>query len=586
MCPQIAPPDLKQMGVKPERTCLMCQADVSWLPQLAACPQCGYKPMPTHIEKEYDEKATAEDIIVDFFQNKGSEKKSTDSNLNCYNEKLSDSKTTEEAFDAIVGEYKSLKRSIKRCKSIQPCPSALKKLPPDLVSIFTEMKKLFEVGSDSADKKLKIQQICDEACKLAKASKKHRKKNSTRKASGSCSEIKKSTKRKTALKVNVKSRVYAPMDTLTHPRQGHANCHQDGHMVPGHMGWLWTDNPLAKRPGWRPGAIKRSIRQLMGYFLKDFPVDSVPISKYMSYQKHKPQPCNEVEERPDDLVQFPTLHIEKKNDEYLITLRPLKDAETLKRAANPYANMRPVQFRIVKDPVLRQVRDMKRCLKKMGYSKCKCHRPVMRCYCRSFINKKQLVEEVQRQCAKRNLPNCEYDLVLSDTTDSEAEFDFGVTPPAGLVHPERLKTTHVVNVETQYNENDWAMPTMYPHPPNAQVQYGGCVLGERKDRFPWIYGKGYVHQEPKPPRTRSPLRKTDKKPAKPRQKGGQNSDTRPMPTPEKNRKDDELRDDRQRRLNQAAYPPTAKQFKPITSKASLSSRKIMFSTSKTERFST
>ncbi|XP_017871507.1 PREDICTED: uncharacterized protein LOC108619435 [Drosophila arizonae] len=586
MCSQASAPKLKQMGVKPERSCLMCHADVSWLPQIAACPHCGYKPLPIFTEKEYDESATAKDIIVDFFQQKSSESKI--SNTNTCRDFGSESKT-EEAFESIVSDYKSLKQSIKKCKSIQPCnKTSSKKLPTDLVSIFAEMQKLFEVGEDDSDKKLKIKQICDEACKLAKASKKHRKYSN--KIADPCAEPKKTKRRKAQPKFNVKSKVYAPMDKLAHPRLGHTNCFDDGRMVPGHMGWLWTDNPLAKLPGWRPGAIRRSIRELMGYFLKDYPVDSVPISKYMSYHKQKPKPSHEMEEKPEDLVQLPTLHIEKKNDEYLITLRPLKDPDTLKRAANPYANMKPVQFRIVKNPLLKKVRELKRCLKNMGFSKCKCHRPVMQCYCRSFIDKKQLVDELQRQCAKRELHNCENELVLSDTTDSEAEFDFGVTPPAGLMHPERLKVSHRTNAETQYNENDWALPTMYPHPPNAYVQYGGCVIGERKDRFPWIFGKGFVHQEPKPPRMRNPPKKTEKKPApgstKPRQKGGYNSESQAATTLEKDRKDSQLYDARHQRLNRAAYPPTAKQFQKVTSKVSLSSKKVRFSASKTERFST
>ncbi|EDW59268.2 uncharacterized protein Dvir_GJ10379 [Drosophila virilis] len=598
MCPPTSAPELKQMGMKRGHECPMCHEDVSWLPKIAACPHCGYKPLPQFEEKDYDETATAKDILDDFFQHIGSESKSLDlgSSSGCSktcNNQASDVKT-EEAFETIVHDYKSLKQSIKKCKSAQPCTSSSKrsqkKQQTNLVSIFTEMKKLFDDGCDEADKNAKIKEICEDACKLAKVTKNRRISNSNSKMSEPCGAPKVRKRRKMAHKLNVKSRVYAPMEPLTHPRQGHVHCHDDERKVPAHMGWLWTHNPLAQRPGWRPGAIRRSIRELMGYFLKDFPVDSIPISKYMSYHKHKKLAPHDREQKPEDLVQVPTLHIEKKNDEYLITLRPLKDPDTLKRAANPYANMKPVQFRIVKNPLLKQVREMKRCLKNMGFSKCKCHRPVMQCFCRSFIDKKQLVDEVQRQCHMRNMPHCENELVLSDTTDSEAEFDFGVTPPAGLMHPERLKTVDVTNTETQYNENDWAMPTMYPHPPNPNVQYGGCVVGERKGKFSWIFGKGYVHRTPKPPKMRNLPKKKPKKrlpgSPKPREKGGYNSDVQPKYFPESASNENQPYGDRLQRLNRAAHPPTAMQFQQLQSRVSLDSRKVRFANCKSERFTT
>ncbi|XP_043071016.1 uncharacterized protein LOC122322513 [Drosophila grimshawi] len=563
MCPQISAPELKQMGMKRGRDCPMCKEDVSWLPQIAACPHCGYKPLPIFEEKVYNEDATANDILVDFFENLGPDFDSVSGCPNAgENQQPSDMKT-EEAFEAIVQDYTALKHSIKKCHSAQPCASAAKPPPKksatDLFTIFTELKKICGGADADADKKNKIKEICQEACKLAKVSKKRIGSKSPSKISDCCAELKRRHKQKKAHGSPWNSRLYGPVETLNHPRKGHAHCYEYESKVPAHMGWLWTHNPLAQHPGWRPGAIRRSIRVLMGYFLKDFPVDSMPISKYKSYHNQKPAKPDNHSEKPEDLVQVPTLHIEKKNDEYIITLRPLKDAASLKRAANPYAKMKPVQFRIVKNPQLKQVREMKRCLKKMGFSKCTCHRPVMRCYCRSFVDKKLLVDEVQRQCREREMVNCENELVLSDTTDSEAEFDFGVTPPAGLMKPERLKTTDVTHQESQYNENDWAMPTMYPHPPNANVQYGGCVMGERKGRFPWIFGKGYVHRKPKPPIMRNPPKKKPKRafPGAPlsREKGGHNSNAPIQPFTE-----NPLYDDRQQRLNRAAYPPTTKQF--------------------------
>ncbi|KAH8311092.1 hypothetical protein KR044_004323, partial [Drosophila immigrans] len=518
VCPQMSAPKLKQLGIKVARECPVCHEDVSWLPLISACPQCGYKPLPELVEKDYDEKATAKDILTEFFDSLGTkDPNSLSPKAGCASdctvagnspEKV-DSKASE-GFETIVQDYESLKKSIKKCKSGNGSQGTDSKSgkPPSLLQVFTEMRDLFQSGDSDEKKQEKIREICEQACKVAKAAKRRSARHSD--PCGVLKMRKRHSKRQARLLV--KSRLYTPLDSLEHRRQGHAHCHQDEHKVPAHMGWLWTQCPLAQRPGWRPGAIRRSIRELMSYFLKDYPVDSIPLSKYKSYHRNKAPAEADGLERAEDLVQLPTLHIEKKNDEYLITLRPLKDAESLRLSANPYANMQPVQFRIVKNPLLKQMRELKRCLKKMGFSKCKCHRPVLQCYCRSFIDKKQLLDEVQRQCHQRHMPCCETELVLSETSDSEAEFDFGVTPPAGLMHPERLKRSHVTHVETQYDENDWAMPTMYPHPPNAQVQYGGCVVGERQKRFDWIFGKGFVHRKPKPPKMRNPPKKKPKRP--------------------------------------------------------------------------
>ncbi|KAH8417897.1 hypothetical protein KR222_007852, partial [Zaprionus bogoriensis] len=503
LCPQVSVPKLKQMGIKIERECPVCHEDVSWLPKISACPHCGYKPLPVYEEKEYDEKLTADDILKDFFEQLDKPLTMDDKDP-CDMPQQVRGSDGHEGFDTIIKDYKTLKQSIKKCMSAPPGtaarapPKAAKE--PSPLTVFTELREMFHAGETDESRRGKIGKICHDACRLAQKAKRRL---ATKSSKHPCALARKSIKR-SLIRKPFKSRIYAPMDPVEHPHQSHEKCLADAHIVPAHMGWLWTHCPLAKHPGWRPGAIRRSIRELMSYFLKDFPVDSIPISKYMSYHRQKQLPHVEGEERPEDLVQVPTLHIEKKNDEYLITLRPLKDAETLKRAANPYVKMKPLRLRIVKNPVLKEMRDMKRCLKNMGFSKCQCHRPVMECYCRSFIDKKRLVDEVQRQCEKRNLEGCEEDLILSDTTDSEAEFDFGVTPPAGLMRPERLKTTHTTHTETQYDENDWAMPTMYPHPPNAQVQYGGCVTGERKGKFNWIYGKGFVHSEPPKPKLKNP----------------------------------------------------------------------------------
>lgn len=191
-------------------------------------------------------------------------------------------------------------------------------------------------------------------------------------------------------------------------------------------------------------------------------------------------------------MQHPTLHISRKGDEYIITLRPLKDPKALASSANPYADMKPVVFRITKDPMAAGLRQMRVNLQDKGFAPCTCRRPVASCFCRSHIEKKRIQYEVENECRQRGWPNNSDTFVYSpnsDDDDSDREYEFGVTPPAGVIKPERVRQPDRAHVETQYVDHDWAAPTMYPHPANMLVQYGGCVMGERKKMFPWIYGK-------------------------------------------------------------------------------------------------
>ncbi|BFF93141.1 uncharacterized protein DMAD_11041 [Drosophila madeirensis] len=587
LCHQVPVPDLKQTLISSCRFCQVCEEDVSWLPMIGACPYCGYKPVPIFKEKPYDEDATADKILLTHLdQPEDPACFDVGSIIGCSDRSGADDGPTSEAFDSIVRDFELLKKCIKKSEKVELSPHTYKKrrlsiakeaeekqLHPHLASVFAELNDLFKDKSN--DKSSNIEEICEEACNLSRVSKqRHYRKPADVNDKGkiiqdSCAVPKKRKKRPPRRKMPFKSKFYAmlPKERDGHAARSHAHCFDGDSKVPSHMGWLWTAHPLAKKPGWRPGAIRRSIRELMRYFLKDYPVDTIPVSKYMTYYNHRQRPPADYEEKPEDLVQVPTLHIEKKNDEYIITLRPLKDTETLKRSANPYVNMKPVQFRIVKNPQLKELRDLKRCLKSMGFSKCSCHKPVTECYCRSFIDKKRLVYNLKKECKRRQVDNCEDNLILSETTDSEAEYEFGVTPPAGLIHPERLRKTHVKHCETQYNENDWAMPSMFPHPPNAFVQYGACVLGERKKPFDWIYGKGNVHQEPKKPLMRNKPKTKKKKKAQPgRQEGGFISEKLANSVSQTHNFDPQKYSNeysfpftghRMRLLNQAAYPPTA-----------------------------
>ncbi|XP_016951444.1 uncharacterized protein LOC108025454 [Drosophila biarmipes] len=580
LCPKHSAPKLRQMHISNTRTCVLCGEDVSWLPKVAACPACGYKPVPEFKERPYDEAATAQSILLEHLEHPVEELSFDLGSVEgcAASGERGDPGRTSEAFETIVRDYQLLRRSIRESNTKAAAQSVAKTAqegdskPQELAKVFAELRDLFKVKTPH-DEAQKIQDICTEACNLARAHKKaqpeRRKAGKSESPEAACGKPAKAKKRHLKAKRPFRSRYYSMYRPPERPRDK-KDCPEAEKKVPGHMGWLWTSHPLASKPGWRPGAIRRSIRGLMRYFLKDFPVDSVPVSKYMSYYRHKKSPKSPAGEKAEDLVQVPTLHIEKKNDVYTITLRPLKDAKTLARSANPYVKMKPVQFRIVKNPLLKELRDLKRCLKGMGFSKCSCHKPLMSCYCRSFVDKKRLLYHVRRECERRQIDSCEDELLLTDTSDSEAEFDFGVTPPAGLMHPERLRSSHVKHSETQYEESDWVRPSLFPHMPDATVQYASCVMGERQKPFNWIYGKGVTQEEPKPPKMRNIARKPKKqKPVPGRVAGGfagaqEPQVRRPAATirpPPDYSTDSELplSGNHMRLLDQAAYPPSAPQ---------------------------
>jgi len=155
------------------------------------------------------------------------------------------------------------------------------------------------------------------------------------------------------------------------------------------------------------------------------------------------------------------------------------------------------------------------------------------------------------------------------------------------MHPERLRSSHVKHSETQYDESDWVRPSLFPHMPDATVQYASCVMGERQKPFNWIYGKGVIQEEPKPPKMRNiPKKPKKQKPVPGRVAGGfagvqlqqgyqdssiynrvnnhaaqtrQRAATTLAPPDYSTDSELPLSGNHMRLLDQAAYPPTAPQ---------------------------
>jgi len=145
----------------------------------------------------------------------------------------------------------------------------------------------------------------------------------------------------------------------------HYPCYGIKPKIPCTMGWLWTSDPASKK-GWKPGRISKMVKMYMKYFLRDFRNDTVIVSRYC-YPKEKRKPKKRCL-----LDQQTTLHISKKNHEYHVTFKPLKDPKDIPTEVEPHRDMRPVCVTLTKEPFKVELGKLKRCLKDMRFKKCKC----------------------------------------------------------------------------------------------------------------------------------------------------------------------------------------------------------------------
>ncbi|XP_055908691.1 uncharacterized protein LOC129943353 [Eupeodes corollae] len=473
-CPQ-SPPVLKESVYIRPRYCPICKNDVSWLPRLAACTKCGHKPTPYTVDRPYNENLTADQILAEWAIDTPNQNNNTEkpfprriNRCTCKNGKIcaycrirkicKDVLKTKKCCapndkcSTDSGEILEQKSGSKICKST----SSAIDCRTHLAQVFSEIQDLYNLKPVGFKRELDWDKKCEKSFEDKKVSKRKRpptigtqKKNETT-SKNPLVEAKRKLCRKKLY--NYKTVRKYPGNVI-----GHGTCLSSGKMVPGNMGWLWNADTEGLRSGWKPGAIRKPIKEIMKYFLKDFPVDSLNVSRYCKNKTLK--------KKSEDLIQKPTLHICKKKDAYIITMRPIKDAKILANCADPYVPMKPIQFRIVKNPRKACAREIKRLLKEK-FDKCCCRKPISHCFCRTFLEKKRLEFELSKVCQLKGIPNLKDSLVLSDTSDSEAEFDFGVTPPAGVIKPQLKKKPDLACRETQYSADDWIIKPAFPRPLN------------------------------------------------------------------------------------------------------------------------
>lgn len=257
---------------------------------------------------------------------------------------------------------------------------------------------------------------------------------------------------------------------------GHKLCKIGSHGVPSYMGWNWNTDITGIcrvsclkinffpsynlkicikmftqiKKGWRPGAIPKKIKEIMCHFLSPCPCDTLPVTKKLLKNKTNEEKMDE----PCDIQQKPTLSVQKKDGDYLITMRPLKNTADLRNEPNPYLTAKPIKFKISRRAEEKKCDEIRALVNKKGFRKCTCGNIVACCNCRD--NKEM---DALRKCLKEcednyKIKSLEYKLCLKESL-SDPKLNVEFTPPAGIVNKNIKKLPNLVYQETQYNEDDF-----------------------------------------------------------------------------------------------------------------------------------
>lgn len=248
------------------------------------------------------------------------------------------------------------------------------------------------------------------------------------------------------------------MNRMPHgPKIGHKTCLKQDPNVSRRHGWAWMSTKKARKHGWRPGAICRYAGAIMRFFLQ------------YSAEKNAFNTCRLAEEA-EASIQPAILNLRKKNGAIYITLNAVN---------SPYVEMKPIVFKIVKSDLAVALRAIKNKLKNKGFPKCVCHKSVMMCVCRKAVDKKHLVNALQKECKRRRMESCEDHLILTDTSESEMEFNLDVTPVKPGGKPQLTIKPRTANLSTQTATNDQQAQPMYPTELSPYWRVYDCAAGDR-----------------------------------------------------------------------------------------------------------
>ncbi|XP_055640530.1 uncharacterized protein LOC129777946 [Toxorhynchites rutilus septentrionalis] len=229
---------------------------------------------------------------------------------------------------------------------------------------------------------------------------------------------------------------------------GHRECIIPGKPVPPHMGWLWNTITLGIgkiRRGWRPGAVRQPIKELMQHFLVSYPLDNIPVSRKAARR------LKIAGSESQSLKPKPTLQIVKRDGEYSVVMNPLKDSNALKTTQDPYLACEPIRFKLAKDPHTGKLHQLRKALKVKGFTMCGCTE-LDSCDHKSKKEKSLMQKQIRVLSRRLGLPK---KTGLEDIpVDSESELDLEFTPPSAMLKS-GVRKPDVVCTETQYMEEDF-----------------------------------------------------------------------------------------------------------------------------------
>ncbi|KAM8702976.1 hypothetical protein ACLKA7_005337 [Drosophila subpalustris] len=414
--------DHNKPDIKPSRFCPVCLANMSWLPRFAACPKCGLKPMPVVEEIQKQNRLKAEQIILDYLgkpqatvedycelpcEKKEKKEKNEDKGqlaecrCSCRYGKICASCRVR----AQCAEYIDNKEQLRRPRAAGPeeeeeaesedfcvVDEKPKESRPFLSRVFSELRDIYDIKDTVRPGPGKV-------------SEQPRKKQPKKEKKTSCT-VKRETEPKNRVRVEHMAlktqRLISPL---------HKMCARKQRGVSRRHGWAWNATLEARKYGWRPGAILKPMKRVMKHFLEYTP-EKTPLAM-----------CNRLKDQAEEQErQRPMLNLRKRNGEIFVTLRA-NNTDSVQ--------MQPIVFKIVKSELAVIVSEIKRKLKAKGFRKCSCHQTLMMCNCRDNEEKKLLESAVEKESRRHGVENCVDHLVLTDTSESELEYDLDVSPEAG-----------------------------------------------------------------------------------------------------------------------------------------------------------
>ncbi|XP_030245339.1 uncharacterized protein LOC115564782 [Drosophila navojoa] len=433
--------DIEVMGIKPIRFCPVCLTSMSCLPKYAPCPKCDTKAMPKR-DLLSEKPLTADQIINQCLRQP--KKQSENFCEDPCAEPASDEKEKEN--ENILGPVPGAGEG---CPKVEPnenedfCvivePNQLS-CSPYLERVFAELRDLYKKRDEK--KAAQLNKHCAQNLLQLKLSQNSSHMLTQKSSTGAIVKVTGSP---------------TFMHRMPHgPKIGHKTCLRQELNVSRRHGWAWPSTKKARKYGWRPGAICRYAGAVMRFFL-------------CSAENNAFNTCQEAEE-DERSIQPSILNMRKKNGAIYITLRAVN---------SPHMEMKPIVFKIVKSDLAVALREIKKKLKQKGFPKCVCHKSVMMCVCRDAVDKKHLARALQKECKLRRMESCIDRLILTDTSESEMEFNFDVTPPLAVGKPQLAIKPRTFTLSTQTDEKDKIVPPLYPTELDPYWRVYDCAAGDR-----------------------------------------------------------------------------------------------------------